>query len=78
VGLCTACRGVQAVVTIFARPAMLTPELRAALDTMPVPPPRGALHLAAGRHAMRAQGGVVSVETRESELLIEIALPVAR
>ena len=62
--------------TIDARPAMLATDVRAALDAMVVPPPPAVLHLAAGRHAVRAQGGTVSFHPGENDLVIEVALPV--
>jgi len=86
-GACAACerdarvalrtdrRGDQAIVTIAARPASLPGDVRAALEAMVVPPPRAALHLAAGRLAARAQGGLVSFAFGEDEIVIDVALP---
>jgi hypothetical protein len=42
---------------------------------MVVPPPSGALHLVAGRLAVRAQGGLVSFSFGADEIVIDIALP---
>jgi hypothetical protein len=75
IALRTARRGDQAIVTIAARPAALSEDARAALDAMVVPPPSAALHLAAGRLAVRAQGGVVSFGVGAGEIVIDIALP---
>jgi len=75
VALRTARQGDQATVAIAARPATLPDHVRAALDAMVVPPPSAALHLAAGRLAVRAQGGRVSFGFGVREIVIDIALP---
>lgn len=78
VTLHTARRGDRAIVTIGARPAALPDGVRVALDAMVIPPPEAALHLAAGRLAMRAQGGVVSFGFGADEIVIDVALPATR
>jgi signal transduction histidine kinase len=78
VGFRIARRGAQATLTVSARAAVLSPEVRDALDTMVMPPPAGALHLAAGRRAVQAQGGLVSFAHGANDVVIDIAFPAAR
>jgi len=75
VALRVARRGEQAIITMTARPAAVPEDVRHALDATVVPPPSMALHVAAGRLVVRAQGGLVSLSFGETDVVIEVGLP---
>ena len=73
VGLRTSRRDADVVVTITARPAVLPADVQAAIDATVVPPPPGALNLAAGRLVAQKNGGQVTIACGADHVVIDIA-----